>query len=214
MNIYKELAFAQEYDLFYQTSRGQAVDKVEKALILDILTQVHGREMLELGCGTGHWTAFFNENGFRVIAVDESAAMLEQAQRKEISNVHWIKADASRLPFPDQRFDVIAAITLFEFVDDIDILFKEISRVLKPEGILKTGWLNALSEVGKQKEHSSIFRHATLYTPEEIKKRLSLLDTAQLYYGVYYDEEFGMLDNKIDRGDVQPAFIASIVKKK
>ncbi|MDD2437884.1 MAG: class I SAM-dependent methyltransferase [Massilibacteroides sp.] len=214
MNIYKELAFAQEYDLFYQTSRGQAVDKVEKALILDILTQVHGREMLELGCGTGHWTAFFNENGFRVIAVDESAAMLEQAQRKEISNVHWIKADASRLPFPDQRFDVIAAITLFEFVDDIDILFKEISRVLKPEGILITGWLNALSEVGKQKEHSSIFRHATLYTPEEIKKRLSLLDTAQLYYGVYYDEEFGMLDNKIDRGDVQPAFIASIVKKK
>ncbi len=28
------------------------------------------REMLELGCGTGHWTAFFSERGLQVTAVD------------------------------------------------------------------------------------------------------------------------------------------------
>lgn len=213
MNIYNELSFAEEYDQFYRTSSGRAVDTVEKSLISDLLMQVDSREMLELGCGTGHWTAFFSENGFHVTAVDESAAMLERARQKEIPNVHWVKADAAHLPFPNQRFELITAITLFEFVEDIDLLFKEIDRLLKPEGFLIAGWLNALSEIGRQKENSPTFRHATLYMPEEIKKYLSLFGPAQLHYGVYYDSNFEMLDEKTDKGDIQPAFIATIVQK-
>jgi len=78
---------------------------------------------------------------------------------------------------------------------------------------LIAGWLNALSEVGRQKENSPTFRHATLYTPGEIKKYLSLFGHAQLHYGVYYDSNFEMLNDKTDKGDIQPAFIATIVQK-
>jgi hypothetical protein len=90
MNIYKELSFAMEYDQFYQSDGGRAVDMAEKAVISDLLLQVDSREMLELGCGTGHWTAFFSEKGFRVTAVDQSPAMLEQARKRVIPEVQWV----------------------------------------------------------------------------------------------------------------------------
>lgn len=38
--------------------------------------------MLELRCGTGHWTQFFTAFGFQVTAVDNSEAMLEIAKKK------------------------------------------------------------------------------------------------------------------------------------
>ncbi|MDD4801099.1 MAG: class I SAM-dependent methyltransferase, partial [Proteiniphilum sp.] len=191
----------------------RAVDKVEKALISDLLKQVDSREMLELGCGTGHWTAFFSEKGFRVTAVDQSAAMLEQARKKLIPEVQWVEADAAHLPFPDSRFELITAITLFEFAEDRSALFSEIDRLLKPGGFLITGWLNSLSEIGRQKKSSSTFKYAHLYTPVEIRNFLSLLGSPQFQYAVYYDRNFELLDERNDKGDTHPAFIATIVQK-
>lgn len=152
MNIYKELSFAMEYDQFYQSDGGRAVDMAEKAVISDLLLQVDSREMLELGCGTGHWTAFFSEKGFRVTAVDQSPAMLEQARKRVIPEVQWVDADAAHLPFSDGQFELITAITLFEFVEDRNALLSEIGRLLKPGGFLIVGWLDSLSEIGRQRK--------------------------------------------------------------
>lgn len=214
MNIYNEMPFALQYDQFYRTNGGRAVDKAEKAVISDLLMQVDSREMLELGCGTGHWTAFFSEKRFRVTAVDQSAAMLEQAGKKVIPGVQWVEADAAHLPFPDSRFELITAITLFEFAEDRNALFSEIDRLLKPGGFLITGWLNSLSEIGRQKKSSPTFKHAHLYTPAEIRNHLTPLGTPQFRYAVYYDHNFELLDEQCDKGDNHPAFIATIVQKK
>lgn len=213
MNIYNELSIAEEYDQFYRKNGGRAVDKAEKALISDLLMQVDSREMLELGCGTGHWTAFFSERGFRVLAVDQSAAMLEQARKKVIPEVQWVEADAAHLPFPDGRFELITSITLFEFAEDRKALFSEIDRLLKPGGFLIVGWLNSLSEIGRQKKRSPTFMHAHLFTPAEIRNHLSPLGSPQFHYAVYYDRNFQLLDEQSDRGRVQPAFIATILQK-
>ncbi|SRR5690554_212726 len=213
MNIYNEYSFAEEYDQFYQTDQGKAVDKAEKAVIGDLLLQVHSKEMLELGCGTGHWTAFFSKRGFRVTAVDQSEAMLKQARKKAIPNVEWLRADAAHLPYPDRRFDLITAITLFEFAAHREALFHEIDRLLRPGGFLIVGWLNLLSEIGRQKKNSSTFSRATLYTPAEIRNHLAFLGTPRFHYAVYYNHHFELLDEEDDKGDTQPAFIATIVQK-
>ena len=214
MNIYKELSFAMEYDQFYQSDGGRAVDMAEKAVISDLLLQVDSREMLELGCGTGHWTAFFSEKGFRVTAVDQSPAMLEQARKRVIPEVQWVDADAAHLPFSDGKFELITAITLFEFVEDRNALLSEIGRLLKPGGFLIVGWLNSLSEIGRQKKSSPTFSKAHLYTPAEIRNQLTLLGSHQFRYAVYYDNNFELLDEQSGREGIQPAFIATILKKK
>jgi len=213
MNIYKEFSFAEKYDQFYRTNGGTAVDMAEKAEISDLLLQVDSREMLELGCGTGHWTGFFSEKGYRVTAVDQSAAMLEQARKRVIPEVQWVEADAARLPFSDERFELITAITLFEFAEDRNAIFREIDRLLKPGGFLIVGWLNSLSEIGRQKKSSPTFSKAHLYTPAEIRNHLIFFGPPQFRYAVYYDSNFELLDEQHDKGNTHPAFIATIVQK-
>lgn len=213
MNVFKDHQIAQMYDLYYQTSLGESVDRIEKALIRGYLDQIFSCEMLELGCGTGHWTQFFCDEGFQVTGVDESDAMLEQARAKNIVPAGFVKADAGNLPFADQRFSVISSVTMFEFVDDVNPVFDEIDRVLKPGGYLVCGWLNALSESAKKKDHDDTFRHARFYTPAEIERMLTRFGLPQLTYGVYYSAGFELLDGTEAQNSVQPAFIASFVRK-
>ena len=213
MNIFTDQLVAKNYDRYYQTGIGKSVDKIEKMLVRRCLNQIFSCEMLELGCGTGHWTRFFCEEGFQVTAIDESGAMLEQARMKNIPNADFLKADAASLPFEDQRFSVISSVTMFEFVENIDCILDEIDRLLKPGGYLVAGWLNALSETGKNKNNDETFRSACFYTSEEIERLLSRFGVPRLSYGVYYSSGFELLDGTKNQNTVQPAFIASVVQK-
>ncbi|MEL7587749.1 MAG: class I SAM-dependent methyltransferase [Prolixibacteraceae bacterium] len=214
MNIFSNQSVVRDYDRYYETEQGKAVDRIERALIQAQLEQIPDTEMLELGCGTGHWTGYFCARGFRVTAIDESDAMLERAGTKNIAGAVFLNADAANLPFPDHRFSVIASVTMFEFVDDVDRVFDEIERVLKPGGYFIAGWLNALSAMGMNKGQSDVFRNARFYTPEEISRMLERFGDPQLSPGVYYSSGFELLDGTEKQHAVQPAFIASFVQKK
>jgi ubiquinone/menaquinone biosynthesis C-methylase UbiE len=214
MNVFKDYQIAQKYDSYYQSVQGGSVDSIERLLIQNYLKQIFSCEMLELGCGTGHWTRFFCEEGFPVTGIDESEFMLEQARAKMIPQAQYLKADATSLPFSDHSFSVISSVTMFEFVENIHTVLDEIDRILKPGGYLLTGWLNALSEVGLKKENSKTFKNAHFYTPEEIGQFMLRFGTPKLNYGVYYSSGFELLDGTKNQDSVQPAFIASLVQKK
>ncbi|MGE4587608.1 MAG: class I SAM-dependent methyltransferase [Mangrovibacterium sp.] len=213
MNLFTDYQIAQKYDQYYQTDMGKSVDTIEKALIRKFLSPIFFSEMLELGCGTGHWTKFFCEEGVQVTGIDESESMLEQARSKNIANADFVKADAENLPFADQSFSLISSVTMFEFVENVNCVFDEIDRVLKPGGYLLAGWLNALSEIGKNKNNDETFRHAHFYTPAEIGQLLMRFGVPKLSYGVYYSSGFELLDSTKKQHFVQPAFIASLVQK-
>jgi ubiquinone/menaquinone biosynthesis C-methylase UbiE len=213
MNVFSDHSIAESYDRFYLTDRGRSVDQIEKSLIRQHLNSILAGNMLELGCGTGHWTEFFCEEGFEVTAIDNSKAMLSLAKRKNISRAAFHKADAAHLPVPDNNFAVITSVTMLEFVKDINEIFNEIDRVLKPGGYLILGWLNALSEMGKNKNTDEIFKHAHFYSPADIDQLLSRFGVPQMSFGVYYSSGFELLDGTDRQDTVQPAFIATFVKK-
>lgn len=89
--------------------------------------------VLDLGCGTGEGTLFLSREYPRasVRGVDISAAMVERAQAKvgldPEARVAFRVADASRLPWPDQSFDLI-------FQVNLPLFTREIPRLLRPTG--------------------------------------------------------------------------------
>ncbi len=100
-----------------------------------------GGDVLDVPCGFGRHAVPLAEAGFRVVGVDRSQTLLDEA-RHRTHHKRWPKlvhADYRRLPFADASFD--AALNLFTSLgylgDEQDTLaLREIGRVLRPGGRL------------------------------------------------------------------------------
>ena len=213
MNVFKNFETAKNYDTYYRSDFGRRVDEIEKKLLSSLLNNVPRAQLLELGCGTGHWTRYFLEQGFQVTATDNSEAMLNLAREKEL-NARIIHADAANLPFERHEFEAVASVTMLEFVQDQAVVFDEMYRVLKPSGWLILGCLNANSMLAENRNSDPVFKEAKFFTPEELKDRLSLFGESRFAFGVYINSAFQLLDDTGKKGSAEPAFIAAVVRKK
>ena len=90
--------------------------------------------MLDLGCGSGLFTRRLKAWGGCVRGLDKSAAMVAIA-RAENPDIPFTVGDARRAPFAPRSFDIVAAALLAHYFRDLDPLFREVSRLLKPGGI-------------------------------------------------------------------------------
>lgn len=94
-----------------------------------------GDRVLDVGCGTGVIAAtaqaMVGPKG-RVVGLDPSPAMLEVARRRGLRETVVGVADA--LPFDDASFDTITMGYALRHVDDLDSVFGEYARVLRPGG--------------------------------------------------------------------------------
>ena len=115
--------------------------------LLDLLGTVSGKAVLDIGCGNGQISREVAKRAGKVIGIDASEEMLEQAKRlhKDVDNIEFIHASAEQLPFSDGEFDAaLCSMTIITFptVEMIKGMFKEAARVLKPSGILSISWSN------------------------------------------------------------------------
>src|SRR5688572_5149007 len=95
--------------------------------------------VLEVGAGTGLNLPHYRQ-ARRVVATDADPAMLRHAERRAgmaQCRVTLALADAAALPFRDDAFDVVVATCVFCSVPDPPAAFRELRRVLKPEGELR-----------------------------------------------------------------------------
>jgi malonyl-CoA O-methyltransferase len=96
--------------------------------------------ILDLGAGTGHASRALKRKfpGATVVAVDIAAGMLELArhQSRWLRRFERVRADAYALPFRDASFDLVFSSLMLQWCDDLDAVFGEIARVLKPGGAL------------------------------------------------------------------------------
>lgn len=94
--------------------------------------------LLELGCGNGK---LWQENKIdlrnrEIFLSDISEGMVEEVRNKLGSDFNCIVADAEKIPFKDAYFDSIIANHVLFYLNDLNQGLKEVSRVLKPNGIL------------------------------------------------------------------------------
>lgn len=212
MNVFLKPEIADNYDAYYQTEVGKKVNAIEENLIAAALMKIPKGKMLELGCGTGHWTAYFVQNGFEVTATDISDAMLKYAQQKGL-NAKLLKADSENLPFENESFDVVSSITMMEFVNDQNRVLAEMYRVLKPNGYLLLGGLNGNSQLGKSAPNDPVFKKANFFTPESLSEKLSRFGQVEITCGVHFTPDFSLADGSDEMKSHEPVFLLARVQK-
>jgi len=91
---------------------------------------------LELGCGPGTWTGLLADRAERVLAVDLSAAMLEQASRAHanLTNVELIQSDIARFDPDSEKFDRILSVRVLEYVPEWQRVVEGLGHWLSPGG--------------------------------------------------------------------------------
>jgi ubiquinone/menaquinone biosynthesis C-methylase UbiE len=111
-----------------------------------IESHVDGRSVgtiLDLGCGTGRFSQCLALRfGARVVGLDPSEKMLEQARRKGQGNgIHYQRASAEAIPLVDRTVDMIFMSMSFHHFRDPERAVSECRRVLRPNGnvVVRTG---------------------------------------------------------------------------
>jgi ubiquinone/menaquinone biosynthesis C-methylase UbiE len=210
------------YDNWYNSRRGTMYDRLEKKAIIRYLpTHAKGEKLLEVGCGTGHWSRFFSEYGFEVTGVDVSQRMIDIAKSKNISDTSFQVADGRSLPFANGTFDITAAVTTFEFVRDSEVVLREMVRCTRKSGRILLGVLNGLSKVNRQKANSpeSPYSAARLFSPIELKELLEPFGRVEITIAVFVPAQSWLIPfapwfDRIARmfRNQKGAFIAAAIK--
>ncbi len=135
---------------------------------------VHGKLVVDAGCGVGYGSAFLATSARLVLALDTSAEALGAA-REEYAHpkVALINADCGRLPVPDASVDVISAFEVIEHMDDWQTLISEAARVLAPHGQLLVSTPNRIYSQESREELNPFHVHEFEYSEfeSELRKR-------------------------------------------
>ncbi|MFQ5909255.1 MAG: class I SAM-dependent methyltransferase [Thermoplasmata archaeon] len=171
-----------KYDAWYETPFGRYAHRLEMKKILECLDSIHGKRILDLGCGTGVYSIVLAERKAGVVAVDSSLKMLVSASKKirlDGDEVGIVLCRAEYLPFKDKSFDFVLSVTTLCYVDEVRRAIAEMWRVVKPTGRIVIGEINKLSAYGFQKRIMSKFKKSAY----EGAKFYSLFELVQLFGG-------------------------------
>lgn len=121
---------AKKYDAHAQFQRD-----VGTRLLARMPRSLQGLKVLDIGCGTGYFSAILAEKGAIVTAADLSQEMLVQAEERCGGIVsEYQLADAELLPFKDNQFDLVFSSLALQWCDDLSVPLREMQRVTNQGG--------------------------------------------------------------------------------
>jgi 2-polyprenyl-3-methyl-5-hydroxy-6-metoxy-1,4-benzoquinol methylase len=120
------------YDRKYTT--GTEVARTSKTYAIDCVPVSAGRELLDVGCGSGENSRALAEKGFKVHGVDISPAAIERYCRQGFDG--RVCDIEGGLGYPQASFDIVFCSEVIEHMVSPELLVGEMARVLKPGGHL------------------------------------------------------------------------------
>jgi SAM-dependent methyltransferase len=126
-------AYYDDYATWYEAERREGyygvINDLEFGAVAEAVT---GRDVLEVGCGTGLILERSAAVARRATGIDLSAGMTRFSATQKGLTV--ARASATDLPFADASFDVVYSFKVLPHVPDLRAALAEIRRVLRPEG--------------------------------------------------------------------------------
>ena len=109
--------------------------KVNRELVKQRFPGFNGEKVLDLGCGYGYYTNYFQKAGAEAVGIDGSEAMIRLAGQR-YPGVDFSLFDINNpLPYEDGIFDLVFCNMVLMDIENIEDVIREVRRVLKDNGI-------------------------------------------------------------------------------
>jgi malonyl-CoA O-methyltransferase len=111
---------------------------LEEQHIGELIGNVAGMSVADIGCGTGRHAVRLAAAGAKVTAVDFSEAMLQRARAKAgTETVLFVRHDLTeRLPLESATFDRVYCFLVLDHIPEPGKFFSELRRLCRPEGFV------------------------------------------------------------------------------
>lgn len=184
----------------WQTPAGAETSRVQWEIAHTMLERAPRGLFLELGVGTGRFAATLTSRERPCVALDISRAMLGKTAARAAAEgtrpfLRPVQASGLRLPFANSSLGACLSLNVFSHLPDAEATLAELSRVIRPGGVLAVNFPNALSPylpyaMGVKLTGTSLRKgvHTRWYTPGEVERilgaaRFSVVETwGQIHY--------------------------------
>jgi len=130
----------------YDTAENPTRD-LEARAIRSLIPPGPYTEVIELGCGTGKNTEWLALRAERLIAVDFSAEMMQQAQQKSSLHVTFQHADITKhWQFANAEAELLTCSLILEHVQDLGHIFSQAWQALRPGALFYIGELHPFKQ--------------------------------------------------------------------
>ena len=105
--------------------------------LVDIGYDYRGKKVLDVGCGGGFLTEEIAKFGLETTGLDPSVPSLHTARNHAATmnlSIDYHEGFGERLPFPDEKFDMVFCLDVLEHVRDFEKILREVRRILVPGG--------------------------------------------------------------------------------
>lgn len=147
---------------------------------------IKDKTVLDLGCGSGYGSRrLLDHKSKSVVAVDIDPKIINFAKKNyPHKKLSFKVANATKLPFNDNKFDVVVSFEVIEHLKDYNTYIKEILRVLKPKGQFIFSTPNKL----KHRANTSAY-HFKEFTPLELNKLFSKYKCHLKLFGQFFKNQ-------------------------
>jgi len=133
MSYYNEIA--EGYEELHEVEQLAKLNVIKKLLEENKIKISPNFRLLDVGCGSGISTRFWDFTECERIGIDPAEKLIEIAQKKDIKGQYFVE-EAENISFEDNLFDFVISITAIHNFEDIKKGIEEIERVGKKFFIL------------------------------------------------------------------------------
>lgn len=134
-NIYDNEIFFEDF----KEKRSNEVnfnDLIETPILLALLPDLHGKNILDIGCGMGQHAKQYSDMGAKsVLGIDISEKMLGYAREHFYAdNITYRQMVLEDIGEFNQKFDLVTSSLVFDYVKDFDKLMKDVYAIMEDGG--------------------------------------------------------------------------------
>ncbi|MEC6795603.1 malonyl-ACP O-methyltransferase BioC [Photobacterium sp. S4TG1] len=156
--------------------------------------QCSNPSVIDIGCGTGYFSAKLQQQGFAVTAADLSNEMLLQAHKRCGNHCLYLQTDAENIAMANDSYDFAFSNLALQWCDDLSVPLRELQRVVKAGGViffttLMDGSLNELKCAWSNiddKQHVNTFKSQQCIEVEIAQSGLTIEVLEYTSIAVYY----------------------------